>query len=298
MPLRRMASAVAGRGLKLARAALGEARVHKLGNSLRSARIKAGLRTVDFRGVRLDLDPTSANSESVLAGRFERPLLDFVLARLQPGDVCVDVGAHVGYWTAPLAAAVGPTGKVVAIEAHEPNVVRLRGNLERNGLTNTEVIYAAAQEHPGIAELQVSGTSSSWNSLVSSGTYFPGSVKVVSVPAVSLDGIVTFPTIDLVKIDVEGAEQSVLAGAVGVLGRTRMLVLEIGGERVTPAGYVDAVVGVLFEHFDEVLAVDKSAGRLVSVEDAASLRHGWTDRSDVTKVVACKSVARDDTASG
>src|SRR5687767_2246787 len=92
---------------------LGEHRTHRVGRALRRSRMRAGTRTVTFRGVRLKLDPSSANSESVLAGRFERPLLDFVLPRLRPGDVCVDVGAHVGYWTVPLAAAVGPAGRVV-----------------------------------------------------------------------------------------------------------------------------------------------------------------------------------------
>ncbi|MBA2531897.1 MAG: FkbM family methyltransferase [Nocardioidaceae bacterium] len=278
----------ATRPLRAARRLLGESRVHRLGRLLRRTRIRLGVRRVTFRGVRLELDPHSANSESVLAGRFERALLDFVIPRVPAGGFCVDVGAHVGYWTVPLAAAVGPTGHVVAIEAHEPNVLRLRRNLDLNDLTNTDVLNAAAQDRSGQAQLGVSGTSSSWNSLVSSGTYFQDSVSVVTVPAVSLDALTLPESIDLLKIDVEGAEDSVLAGAATVLPRCSMLVLEIGGLRVTSESYVASVTQKLFDSFPEVHAVDKSADRLVPVGSVADLRTRWIDRQDVTKVVAVR----------
>lgn len=271
-----------------ARRTFGVARVHRLGRFLRRTRIRLGARRVIFRGVRLDLDPGSANSESVLAGRFERLLLDYVLPRVPVGGTCVDVGAHVGYWTVLLSAAVGPTGRVVAVEAHEPNVRRLRHNLALNGLANVDIVHAAAQASSGEAQLRVSGTSSSWNSIVASGTYFQDSVRVVTVPAVALADLPLPGRIDLLKIDVEGAEDSVLAGAAGVLDRCSLLVLEIGGLRVTSEDYVASVTQRLFESFDEVHAVDKAADRLVPVNGADHLRSGWTDRLDVTKVIAVR----------
>jgi len=274
------------RGLRVVRSALGERRVHSAGRAWRRLRMRSGTRVVLFRGARIELDPGSANSESVLAGRFERALLDFVLARLGPGDSCVDVGAHVGYWTLPLAVAVGPPGRVVAVEAFQPNVERLRANLARNGVTNTEVRHAAASDVSGTATLRVSGTSSSWNSIVSSGTYFQDSVQVVQVPAVALDDLNLGP-VDLVKIDVEGAEQQVIAGAGNLLSRAGMLVMEVGGARVTSAAYVDAAAALLFS-FDRVLALDKRAGALVDVASPAQLRERWTDVADVTKLVALR----------
>lgn len=282
---------VRGQTLRIARRVFGDAAVHKSGRFLRRARIRAGAQTVTFRGVRIQLDPGSANSESVLAGRFERPLLDSVLDRLPRGGACVDVGAHVGYWTVPLASAVGARGSVMAIEAHEPNVQRLRRNVELNRFTHVAVLHAAAQATSGTAELRVSGTSSSWNSIAASGTYFRDAVSVVTVPAVALDDLTLPDVIDLLKIDVEGAEESVLAGAEQLLKRCRMLVLEIGGVRVTSEAYVASVTRLLFDNFDEVRAVDKSADRLVPVLSAADLRSRWTDRVDVTKVLALRTDA-------
>jgi FkbM family methyltransferase len=274
--------------LRVLRQVLGERAVHRIGRFARRVAIGRRGRVVSFRGVQLELDPGSANSESVLAGRFERPLLDFVLPRLRPGDCCLDVGAHVGYWAVPLAAAVGPAGRVVAVEAHQPNVARLEANLARNGLANTEVRHAAAGATTGRAQLRVSSASSSWNSVVGSGTYFDDAVSLVDVPAVALDDLELPEDLALVKIDVEGAEEQVVAGAAELLRRTRMLVMEVGGERVTSAAYVASVTELLFGGFDQVLAVDKSTGTLVSVGSRDDFHRRWTDVADVTKVVALR----------
>jgi FkbM family methyltransferase len=275
--------------LSVLRVVLGEPRVHAWGRALRRRRIDRGQRVVRFRGVTIELDPTSANSESVLAGRFERPLLDFVLPRLAPGDQCLDVGAHVGYWTVPVAAAVGATGRVMAVEAYRPNVERLSANLARNGLTNTEIVHAAAAAEAGSARLRVSGTSSSWNSIVSGGSYFNDETAVVEVPAVALDDLDLPGPLALVKVDVEGAEELVVAGASAVLARARILVMEVGGARVTSEEYVRSVSEMLFS-FDEVYAVNKRAGALTAVPSADELRRRWTDVADVTKVVACRTL--------
>jgi predicted RNA methylase len=60
-------------------------------------------------------------------GVFKPVLSEFILHHVREGDVCVDLGANVGYFTLLLARAAGRGGKVVAIEAAPRNVRRLRG---------------------------------------------------------------------------------------------------------------------------------------------------------------------------
>jgi predicted RNA methylase len=82
-------------------------------------------------------------------GVFEPVLSEFILRHVREGDVCVDAGANVGYFTLLLASAAGRGGKVVAIEAAPGNVRRLRENLGINEVSDrVRVVEAACAAEP------------------------------------------------------------------------------------------------------------------------------------------------------
>src|SRR5712691_1786540 len=120
-------------------------------------------------------------------GTYERRELAWVLQRLSPGDLFVDVGAHVGYFSLPAARRVGPSGRVIAIEPTPTSVEVLERNRSLNSSYWIEVIAAAASDRDGRALLNVNNLSPMWNSL------HPirlGSVEsMVSVPTIALDGV-------------------------------------------------------------------------------------------------------------
>src|SRR5438128_75614 len=75
-----------------------------------------------FGGVRLFLDLSDhVIGLNILQGRYEVNEIAFVRSQVQPGDVCVDVGAHVGLFTMHMAARAGPSGRVHAFEPYDPN---------------------------------------------------------------------------------------------------------------------------------------------------------------------------------
>lgn len=75
---------------------------------------------------------------------FEPTLSDLICTIVQPGDVCLDVGANAGYFTLLFAQRVGPSGKVIAIEAAPGNAAQLTRNVELNNFGDRVDVVAAA----------------------------------------------------------------------------------------------------------------------------------------------------------
>jgi hypothetical protein len=75
-------------------------------------------------GTKFVAGPESAWLNAILRyrGVWERALSEFILRHVHDGDVCVDAGANCGYFCLLLAQRVGPSGKVIAIEAAPENV--------------------------------------------------------------------------------------------------------------------------------------------------------------------------------
>lgn len=182
-------------------------------------------------------------------GSFEQPEVKTARACLQPGDVAVDVGANVGLLTVPLALAVGPGGRVLAVEPLPENVERLERNVHRNGIGNVTVVSAAAGAEDGEVQLQVAADSAF--SSVEPVTKYRVS-GALRVPCRRLDSLwdeLGRPRVALVKIDVEGAELSVLDGAQELLRTSRPVLLveadpgvaaDALAARLGEAGYVRA----------------------------------------------------------
>jgi len=124
------------------------------------------------------------------------------------GGTALDVGANVGYYTLLLSRAVGPTGKVVAIEPDARNAAWVRFHTNLNRVSNVEVIVGAVAARTGTATF-AAGPTSTTGRVVSD-------EKGQQVPAFTLDDIVfgghlQIPSI--VKMDIEGSESAALLGA-------------------------------------------------------------------------------------
>jgi len=135
-----------------------------------------------------------------------------------PGDVVIDVGAGVGDSTLLFSKLVGEEGRVIAIEAHPRSydaLVRLR---DLNGLTNVTPLHVAVAELDG--EVAITDHEDfTLNTVVDSAEEAPR----VAVPARRLDHIARdlgLGTIDLLKMNIEGAERAALEGMGELIERT------------------------------------------------------------------------------
>lgn len=142
--------------------------------------------------------------------------------RPRPGDVVMDVGAGVGEVARVLARMIGPAGRLVAVEAHPATRGALELMLRLNGLENVEVVGAAAMAEPGTVEIS-DGDRWESNSLVAE-----TDAATVPVRAVTLDAVADergLDTIDLLTMNIEGAEVGALQGMGRTLPRCRHVVI-------------------------------------------------------------------------
>jgi len=137
---------------------------------------------------------------------------------LKPGDVVYDIGTHAGFYSLLAAVQVGSEGRVVAFEPLPRNLAFLRAHLTKNKLTNVIVQEVALSDRRGTRYLDDSAGSSQAR-LAADGSH---AVECRTLDELVESGIIPPP--DLIKIDVEGAELSVLLGGEATI-RTRKPVL-------------------------------------------------------------------------
>jgi len=155
----------------------------------------------------------------------ERHVCDALRTLVRPGDVCLDVGANVGLLTVFMGRLAGPSGRVHAFELFEGNVASLRRNLRwaieagRVTITHAAVSDGSQRELTFYAGRNRSNAEWTITGIDANGR---AAEPVATVAAIALDA--HFPAeqrIDVVKIDVEGAESQVLAGMRRILRQWR-----------------------------------------------------------------------------
>lgn len=135
--------------------------------------------------------------------------------RPQPGDTVIDIGAGVGDEAVVLSRMVGPSGRIVAIEAHPSTFRCLRKTVEANGLDNVLALHVAISDAEG--ELAIEDRGQHKANRV-------GRTGGIPVRAVTLDRLLEehgLAGVDLVKINIEGAETAALRGSERALGMVR-----------------------------------------------------------------------------
>ena len=155
------------------------------------------------------------------------PFESRLVARLlKPGDVFLDLGANIGYYTLLAARACGPGGAVFAFEPEPGNFRLLLRNLELNGIRNVTAVNAAADAATGRTALFLSEDNQGDHRIYAG----DGRSAPVEVPAVALDDWFAGrdTRIDLVKMDTQGSEARIIDGMAGLIesnrDRIRMIV--------------------------------------------------------------------------
>ena len=141
---------------------------------------------------------------------FEPHVTAEVRRLLQPGGVFIDVGANIGYFTLLAAARVGPQGRVVAFEPNPDNCELLAESIRANGFENITVHPYAVGDRPRDSLLAAGGVISNGHILDAPPAAAPVYRRVRVVRAD--DHLRDLPTVDVVKIDIEGGEPRALRG--------------------------------------------------------------------------------------
>lgn len=191
-------------------------------------------------------------------GNYEPGFSAALLRLVRSGFTCADVGAHYGYFSLLLAHAVGTEGRVVAFEGSPHNARILRRNLALNRLTDrvevVDSIVADGSQATYALWPARSGAATEWTlsaEFAAREDVTPTVRKPLIVPATTLDEAFSDRALDLLKVDVEGAEALVLAGAARLLREARpSIVLEFHGDLGWPAIELLRDAGYIFEGTD------------------------------------------------
>jgi FkbM family methyltransferase len=128
-----------------------------------------------------------------------------------PAPLIIDAGAHVGLATLFFKTRY-PHSRIIAVEPHPENVRHLDHNIWFNKLTNLTVVEAALGSHPGETDLYFDNSGDHWFSAAgfTRGAWDHSQTSAaVRVPVIPLDALIAEP-VDLLKMDIEGAEVDVL----------------------------------------------------------------------------------------
>jgi FkbM family methyltransferase len=160
-------------------------------------------------GLKLTARPIDGNGRLIcyFGTKFDT-IFDFLKTFLQKGMVYVDVGANIGSHAINAARLVGSTGSVFAFEADPDTYHLLSDNINANGLHNIILRQTCVSDHVGTLSFYRHKDSAK-SSIVDR-----GEEQSVTLPSDTLDNLIAGDKkIDVLKVDVEGAELSVLRGA-------------------------------------------------------------------------------------
>ncbi|MFE7740846.1 FkbM family methyltransferase [Nocardia sp. NPDC057455] len=151
-------------------------------------------------------------------GCWEACISALVASRLQRGDGFIDVGSAGGWYAVLAARLVGPTGYVVAIEpaAHE----HLRANLALNRVGNVRVVQAAVTGEPETVTLYTPHANTGATTTIRPDTY-QSTVTVPGLPLAQMLHPGDLENARIIKVDVEGAEGTVLTQLAASIPRLR-----------------------------------------------------------------------------
>lgn len=174
----------------------------------------------EINGQKMFLDSKDALNLST-QGVYDPLETEIIKKTLKKGDIAIDLGANIGYYTLLFAKLVGETGKVFAFEPEPSNVELIKKNLAINGHHNVVVEQKAVSDKSGKAKLYSNGSV-----LTIQNASNPHKIqKPILVDAVSLEDYFKkrCKSIDFIKMDIEGAEYFALKGMRSLLEKNEKI---------------------------------------------------------------------------
>jgi FkbM family methyltransferase len=208
-------------------------------------------------------------------GREEAQMTALFKQAVEPGDVVLDIGGYLGYFTLLAARAAGPEGRVIVVEANPQSQELLERNIERNGFGERVALHrTAVAATPGTATFYWDASDGSTSGLARpenlGGTY--------EVPVATIDALLAGePPLDVVKIDIEGGEVGALAGMQKTLASAKpglKLFIELNPEALENAGTSgEALLAQLRAAGFEIDVIDEASRSLRRLAPSDGLGH-------------------------
>ncbi len=158
---------------------------------------------------------------------------------LKPGMAFVDLGANEGFFSVIAARAVGPTGRVLAIEPQARLGTVIRRNLALNAAAHVTLAQVAISDVAGAADFNLAPDTNSGSSGLTRATRYANPTQ--SVRLLTLEACLqeySLPTVDVMKVDVEGHEYEAILGSKELFRtrRVKRVLVEVHEKMLTARG--------------------------------------------------------------
>ncbi|WP_428388983.1 FkbM family methyltransferase [Mucisphaera sp.] len=246
--------------------------VHRVRRGLlRSFKQTARLTWID--GLQVVAYPYNEVTRSLMmTGLYDPTELFYLRRTLKPGMTFIDAGANLGLYSLVASRCVGASGRVVALEPSGREFDRLCRHVEINGLENVEPLRLAVSDSEDRIGLKVADEKHAGHNTLGGFAYEATQLdRVESVGSTTIDGLVTglgLSRVDLIKLDIEGAELAALRGAVMTLKRFRpAILLEFAEKSLEAQGASSAAVwDLLAAHGYAMASIDNVRGEPMVVK--------------------------------
>ncbi len=180
---------------------------------------------------------------------------------VKPGMTVIDVGANIGYYSLMASKLVGEKGKVYAFEPFESTCDILAHSIKANDFRNIEIVRKAVTNEVGLKRFYYDKYSPACNNINGKGSY-------TMMPCTTLDCELGATKVDVIKMDIEGAEALAFAGMKSIVNHNPYLILvtEVYPKALKRSGSsFEEYVGILLERFD-VKVIEEKKQRLTPCE--------------------------------
>lgn len=229
-----------------------------------------------------------AVSAAVAYDIFEKTELGLFRNIIKPGMTVVDIGANIGLYTVIAARLAGPSGKVFAFEPEPFNFALLKKNVAANALSNVVLSNVAVAEKTNEQTLYLDN----YNKGSHSFARFESAKNSVIVKTDTLDDLLAAHgslVVDVIKMDIEGAECLALQGMTDTLSRSPHLQMftEVYPERISAVGgSAEMFLKGLKERGFALEIIDEDAGAARKIGDIGNIKDIMPPRERFINILA------------
>lgn len=159
----------------------------------------------------IDKQDEVVSQELIQSGKWEEYETELFIKNIKKGDIVLDIGAHIGYYTLLAARLVGNKGKVYAFEPDPKNFKLLKKNVKENSYENVVLVNKAVSDRDGITKLFINNENTGDHRIYNLG----GQRNSIQIQTLSLDSFFENKPkkVDVIKIDIQGSEVYAFKGA-------------------------------------------------------------------------------------
>ena len=200
--------------------------LRQLGFSVYARLVRSRVVLADVDGAQYELHLGEMIDLALYLGQFERDVRSAIRRLTAPGMTVFDIGANVGAHTLLFSSLVGRTGRVVAFEPTNFGFAKLQKNVSLNPELSVEAVRVALADHT--SPQQTVNFRSSWQT---DGSMVSGTSTVDFIRLDEWADEHGLSMVDVIKLDVDGYEHSVLAGGLETVARSRpVFIIEATGQ--------------------------------------------------------------------